>query len=36
MKAAHSPVELAKGVAVVVGIAVFFLVVIHQITMSLG
>jgi hypothetical protein len=36
MKAAHTPVELAKGVAVVIGIAAFFLVVIHSITMSLG
>jgi hypothetical protein len=36
MKAAHSPAELAKGVAIVLGIAGFFVIVIHQITLSLG
>lgn len=36
MRTAHTPVELAKGVAVVVGIIAFFVLVIHQITTSLG
>jgi len=36
MKAAHTPAELAKGAAVFLAIIGFFVVVIHQITMSLG
>lgn len=36
MKAAHSPAELAKGVAIVLGVIGFFVIVIHQITLSLG
>jgi hypothetical protein len=36
MKAAHSPVEMAKGAAVVIAIIGFFVVVIHQITLALG
>jgi len=36
MKAAHSPAELAKGVAVVFAIIGFFVIVIHQITLALG
>lgn len=35
MKAAHTPVELAKGAAAFLAIIGFFVIVIHQITAML-